>query len=390
MAIAMNKKVGVILMFLHSKSLYQLLIGFIAIIAMSSYAEPYIAVKNNMPCAACHVNPIGGGARNNYGSFYGTHTLPQTAGSQALFDSAKISDSFRLGANLRANYYQSDRDSTTGSSATDQQTEQETTRTFETQSAQIYMVLQPKDSRFSLYIDEQVAPGGALNREAFVLAQLGKSHYLKMGRMLLPYGIRIEDDTAFIRQATGFNFDAGDNGVELGLQYGKTLINLVASNGSSNATNDDNRMQLIARVEYLGSQWRVGGTALVNDAKLGERTQTNLFAGFNLLGFVFLAETDYIVDESIAGVFSEFQEQRVYFFEVNRELTKGLNLKITTEYLDPDTYIAENHRTRNSLLVEYTPYANIQFRAGLRDGEDIPQRATGNFLDVFAQVHLYF
>lgn len=348
------------------------------LLLLPAQAEPYLAIKNNTQCSTCHVNPAGGGARNSYGAYYGTHVLPQTAGSVNLFDAGKLGDTLRIGADLRANYNQSDRD------------QGEDSRGFETQSGQLYLVLQPKDSRFSLYIDEQIAPGGALNREAFILTQLGDKHYLKAGRIMLPYGLRLEDDTAFIRQASGFNFDTGDNGVELGLQYSKTLFNVALSNGSSGTTNDDNRLQLLGRAEYLGDNWRLGASALYNDAQAGARTQANIFGGFFWRGWIFLAELDHIEDESVSLVAGEFQRQRVGLVEINRELRKGLNLKLTSEYLDPDSHIAENQRTRYSLLLEYTPFANLQIRGGLRQGEDIPQRDAGNYLDAFAQLHFYY
>jgi hypothetical protein len=366
-------------MFTHCKKYFGFVFCILFVVSAAPVvAEPYLAIKNNTTCSTCHVNPIGGGARNTYGAYYGTHILPQTAGSLDLFDAGKLGETLRIGADLRVNYNQSDRE------------EAEDSRGFETQSGQLYVVLQPKGSRFSLYIDEQIAPGGALNRETFILTKLSGNHYLKAGRIMLPYGIRLEDDTAFIRQASGFNFDTGDNGVELGLQYSKTLFNVAVSNGSSGATNDDKNAQLLTRAEYLGNNWRIGATALYNDAEAGARTQANIFGGFTWVGFVFLAEADYIEDESVSLVPETWQEQRIGLLEVNREISKGYNVKFTTEYLDPDTNIDENHRVRHSLLLEYTPFANLQIRGGLRKGDDIPQREQGNYMDFFAQMHFYY
>ncbi len=383
MVIWMVVKEGIITMFTHSKLMRLLGAAFaqiLLLLALRVNAEPYLAVKNNLQCAACHVNPIGGGARTAYGALYGTQMLPQHAGSGTQFDAGNISDTFRIGANFRANYYQHDSDE---DSAGD-------TKTFQTQTGQVYFIFQPKDSRFTLYVDEQIAPGTALNRETFILARLGDNYYVKAGKLMLPYGIRLEDNTAFIRQASGINFQNSDNGVELGLQYTNTLINFAISNGTTGLTNDDKRMQYLGRIEYLHGNWRVGASAIVNDAELGQRRMFNIFGGFNWLGFTFLAEADHIADESVSFVPDTYQKQRVGLFEINRELTKGVNLKFTTEYLDPDSNIAENQRTRNSLLVEYTPFSNLQLRVGLRKGEDIPQRVEDNYRDFFAQLHFYY
>lgn len=355
-----------------------LILIYLALQVSVSYAEPYLAVKNNLMCSACHVNPVGGGARNAYGAYYGTSVLPQTAGSLTQFDNGNITEGLRIGANFRANYTQVENENSPNTS------------TFETQSGQLYVILQPKDSRFSLYIDEQLAPGGALNREAFILTKINDSNTLKVGKLMLPYGIRLEDDTAFIRQSTGFNFDNSDNGVEWDLQTSSLFFSAAVSNGSSGLTNDDKGLSYLTRAEYLGSNWRVGASGVYNDAELGARYQGNIFGGFNWLGFTFLAELDHIKDKSISRVPGTYEQQKIGFVEVNRELSKGINLKLTSEYLDPETNIQQNHRVRHSALLEYTPFANLQVRGGIRKGEDIPQKTSGNYTSVFAQLHFYY
>jgi len=358
------------------KRLAALLAALVLWIA-GAQAEPYIAIKNGLACAACHINPAGGGERNAFGAYYGSQVLPQTAGDPKLFDGGAFSEALRLGANFRANYNFNQPD------------EGPSTQGFETQSGQLYLSLQPKGSRFNLYVDQQVAPGSSLTREMFVLTNFGSQHFIKVGKLMLPYGLRLEDDTAFIRQQ-GFNFDTSDNGLELGLQYPHWLLNFALTNGASSLVNDDQALQYLVRAEYLGNGWRGGGTLVYNNAELGARTQANLFAGSYWQGFVILAELDYIQDKSLSLVPGSYQTQWVGLLEVNRELFKGMNIKLTGEYWDPDTHIDENQRLRYSLLVEYTPYANLQWRTGVRRGEDIPQRTSGNYLSVFTQLHFYF
>lgn len=353
-----------------------MVLGFLVwLLSANSTAEPYLAFKTNNKCSACHTNPIGGGARTSYGAYYGTQILPEVAGEISGMEPGKVSDTFNVGGDIRINYDQSDRDD-------------QDAKSFNTQSAQLYFSVAPKNAKVSLYIDQQVAPGSSLTREAFVLAKLKGSSYLKAGKIMLPYGIRLEDDLAFIRQATQVNFDTNDNGVELGLEFTKAVLNFAITNGTSSTNNDDENFQFTARGEYLGNNWRMGMSAALNDAELGQRLMSNLFGGVNIGGWVFLAEIDRIQDEAADG--EDDVVQLASLIEVNKEIAKGYNLKFTSEYLDPNDSIDEDERTRHSLLFEYTPYAHLQLRTGIRVGEDIPQRDSGNFTDLFLQMHMYY
>lgn len=345
-----------------------------------AFSEPYLAVQSNQPCSACHINPTGGAARNSFGNHFGTHVLPQKGGSNELFDPGVLSETIRLGADLRANFNANRPD------------EGEDTRGFETQSAQLYFHLQPKDTQFSLYIDQQVAPGAAINREAFLLFNFSDQHYLKAGRFFMPYGLRLEDDSAFVRQATQFNFDNSDNGVELSLKFfdNQLLINTAISNGSSGTSNEGDQLQYLVRAEWHSGIWRVGANTALNQSNSGDRITSGAYSGINIGGWIFLGEINLIQDESITNVFGQDSEQLISLIEMNKLLIKGLNLKLSYEHWDPDTDISNNDRSRSSALLEYTPFANLQVRGGLRIGDDIPQRNTGNFTEGFVQAHVYF
>ena len=48
-------------------------------------AEPYLAIKNNLPCSACHINPAGGGGRTPVGANYGSQNRPHEPGNAKKF-----------------------------------------------------------------------------------------------------------------------------------------------------------------------------------------------------------------------------------------------------------------------------------------------------------------
>lgn len=354
------------------------------IISFSSKAEPYLAIKNNIKCAACHVNPNGGGLRNDFGRIYGQNLLPAKASSYDSAKLARLTQYLTVGADSRFN-------------GTYQKTEQETDNTsqgFEVSSTQLYINIEIPDSGLSFYIDQQVAPGSAINREALVMykfqqSDLFDSSYIKAGKLFLPYGLRIEDDSAFIRQATGMNFDNSDNGVEYGLNHNNTSANFYVANGTSQASNNDDSLLYGMRVEHLFSSFRLGVSAVLNDGDQ-QVQMLNLYGGTQWRDITFLAEVDYLTIEKANSFTQQDIKQLVSLAEVNYQWRQGWNFKFTAEYFDPDQDVDEDEQTRYSFITEYTPLSNVQLRLGLRLKQDIPQKPQQNSDMVFIQSHFYF
>ena len=118
--------------------------------------------------------------------------------------------------------------------------------------------------------------------------------------MYLPFGYRFEDDNAFVRQLSGINMQAPDEGVEFGFEKGAWSTQLAISNGTGGAPEVDDGKQIIARTEYVQSAWRVGASALFNDTDAGDRTGRRRVRRRVALGPVtLLGEVDYIDDDSI-------------------------------------------------------------------------------------------
>lgn len=369
---------------MHSKNNHNcfliklLLVIFIATCLLTigaAKAEPYLAIKNNMKCSACHVNPLGGGMRTSFGNIYGHTQLPQKVGDFSSAEMGKINSFLGLGGDLRYNAEHSGDDADNSSS------------TFKIDSAQLYIAITPKGSGLTLYLDQQVAPGAAVNREAYLQYNFAGQHYIKAGKMYSPFGLRIEDDSALVRQVSGFNFDSSDNGVELGLEFEQATVNFFITNGTTAVSNDDDNFQYGVRAEKIFSNFRLGSTAVLNSSDDADRQLFNLYGGVHWGDFTLLGEVDWINTERVLG--SDLS-QLVGLIEMNYQWMQGLNLKITAEYFDPDNDIDENHQNRFSLVTEYTPISNLQLRAGVRVSEGIPQQPQRSNEKFFLQAHVYF
>ncbi len=357
------------------KSLYKLSILLALIISTDLLrAEPYLAVRTGLRCMSCHVNPAGGGKRTAYGQIYGQTVLPQKATATPLTE--VVSRHLDIGADMRS--------SLTASVIP----KEEDQLAFSTDRATFYLEGKLIPNRLTLYLDQRFAPGVS-SREAWLMAQTEKRDwFLKAGSFYIPYGLRIEDDTAFIRETTGVSFNNADNGVMLGHDLGPWSTRLSISNGTNGGAETNKDKQGSLRVAYIRPGWRAGvSTSLNHGAEGASRNMYNVFGALKLWNMEWLAEMDWVTDKSIDG---PDIKQKISFIEVNKEIIKGHNLKVTYEYLDPDSRINEDQRTRTSLIWEYTPVSLMQLRVGTRLSDGIPQSNRQNTDTYFAQLHVWF
>jgi hypothetical protein len=361
-------------MFINKKYWLLLLLPLFA--TRLAQAEPYFAVQMGLKCSACHVNPTGGGMRTTFGALWGQTTLPANTPrmTEAPF-TGEISRYFALGANLRADATVVDTPDTPSRNS------------FDISSMRLYGELRAIPGRLSIYFDERLAPGGASNAEAYVLYKSASQRfYAKAGQMYLPYGIRLQDSGAYIREQTGISFLTPDRGVELGFDGTHWTGQFAISNGTAGGPEVDSGKQWSLRTEYVQSHWRAGASFNYNDFDIGSRRMQNLFAGLRTGPVSWLAEADYIVEESD----TPRRETWAALLEANWLLRKGHNLKLTAEHLDPQGGATRNQQMRFSAVYEYTPLPFVQLRAGVRNYDD--QREF-NFLNqrlLFLQVNGFF
>lgn len=235
-----------------------------------------------------------------------------------------------------------------------------------------------------LYVDQQAAPGGALNREAWALFRRGK-WYAKAGRMFLPYGWRLQDDTALVREATGISLNQGDDGLEVGFERTGFSWQLAVTNGNGGGPEVDDGKQFTTRAALVRSLWQGGISGLRNDTDFGQTTAAGLFVGVRTGPVSWLAESDYVRDDPRNG---HVQEEVAGLLEADVLVRRGQNLKFTLEgrFFDDDRH----NRYRTSVVYEYFPWAFTQFRVGVRDRESDAGEAALSGKEAFAQLHVFF
>lgn len=353
---------------------------FLAMIALSpaAMAEPYLAVFKGMQCSTCHSHSSGGGKRTMYGNVFAqTELSAQRVGDPAasLWTGAVL-DWLSVGGNFRANYESVDIPS--AGSSTDSGVERAT----------VYLEADIVPNRLSLYIDQHLAPESFENRELYLKYKFGGGKFhIAAGQFFLPFGLRLQDDSAFVRQASGINFNLSDRGVQFGYESGRWSAQIAMTNGTGSGSVLDSTDEISFVASYVQLIWRAGVSINNKNSAGGDRQMQNVFFGLKTGSIAWLAEVDFISDESPGG---SSRDAVATLLEGNWLFRKGHNIKVSYEYLNPDTDISEDHQVRWSVLWEYAPLQFLQARFGARLYDGIPQVNSQNRDEVFAEIHAYF
>jgi len=350
-----------------------LVAAFLAFTSGAARAEPYLAVQQGYQCSACHVNPTGGGLRNDFGIVFAENVMPAAGLPEGVPSwSGRVGDFLRLGGDLRASWTRTEVPRASAQQA------------FSVDQLRIYGSTAVIPDRVSLYVDEGLAPGNAHSLEAYVrLSDPASGWYLKGGEFYLPFGWRLQDQTAFVREVSGISMTTPDTGVEVGFDRGNWSAQLDLTNGAANAGTGSGH-QVTGQLVWVRSRFRVGGAASATQSEAGNRRVGGLFAGLRTGPVAWLGEADVVRDDGFPG---GARSLLAGLAEADWAIRKGHNLKITAEYDDPDRAVAQDQQTRFSILYELTPMPFVQLRAGFRRYRGIPQNDLENRRVLFVELH---
>ena len=337
--------------------------------------EPYMSVRTGMRCSQCHVNRTGGGGRNAFGTMYAQTRLSM---GKSTFQNRMLNDFVAVGGNFRLL-----------ASGFVSEAEPQTAVSIGELNVQVEARVVPDVLAF--YVDQTLGPGGASTREGFMLLErLPLDGYLKVGKFLLPYGLRLVDDAEYIRQRTGFSYTTPDIGVELGVEPGPLSLFIAVSNGTQGAEESNDGKQITGTAALILPRFRLGASASRNDGPSSRLDVVGGFGGFNLGRLTVLGEVDLMFDDSpdIADLAVPWDKFAAYV-EGDFLLVPGLNTKVTYGFFDPDGDIGENAEIRMRFGIEAFPMQFLQVSGFYTLHQDIPQ-ATSDMDRLSVEFHLYF
>jgi len=369
------------------------LCGIVLGMSLTTYARPRFSSRMNLPCQSCHVNPSGGGMRNAFGQDFGREQLAVKQWQQeyGLEDfSTKITDFISYGTDFRfLAFYQTKSNPDVSSSS------------FFPMQMDLFLNL-AVSKKISLYLNPAFGPYNRL--EAFAVAKvLPASGYVKAGRFAPPYGLRLDDHTSFVRQATPFRDNMGQqSGLEFG--FGPSPFNLMGAvtNGMRGDIDGGLAKAVFGKLEAHGSFGPVnllGGISSYNDVSGGEKLNlqgaygaATVFQRLTLIGTV-----EHIQGNSSVMSVSSDRNQRntagtnlkqlALLVEADYPLSDGVDLKLMYDFFDPNTDVKSGTATRISGGLEVIPVSGVEVRPLIRFTKD--SKLDRNTTDFQVLVHLY-
>jgi len=366
-----------------------LMISFV----FSSYAIPRFAAQMNLPCQSCHVNPSGGGMRNAFGESFGRDSLSVKTWRQdyALDDfTTKLSEFLTYGADFRfLAFYQSKSNPDASLSS------------FFPMQTDLYFNL-AVSKKISLFVNPAFGPYNRL--EAFGIARvLPANGYVKLGRFTPPYGLRFDDHTSYVRQATPFRNGMGQqSGVELGFRSGFLSAMGAVTNGMRGDLDGNVAKAVFGKLEgggELGPLRLRAGVASYNDVSSIERI--NLLGGYGIATLMeeltITADIERIQGNSSSMSVSSDLNQRnapgtdlkqlALMIEADYPLIQGVDLKVMYDFFDPNTDVKSGTTVRYSGGLEFMPVSGVELRPLVRFTKDTILGR--NTTDLQLMVHLF-
>ena len=300
-------------------------------------ALPHYSAKEATRCATCHFNPTGGMARTQTGINYAlnNHSFKEEAESQKPLLNFSLGDNLTLGSDMRFNYIYQDSTPVTSS-------------TFFTMQGAIYLAAQV-DPHLLLFYNNDFGysdiniPRGPQNREVWgMFRRFPFNSYLKVGRFKVPYGIRLDDHTSFVKDMLGFGNRSQDNGVEIGFTPATFFWHLSFTNGAGDPgiSLDNNRFKAVTNkagftIKHFGLGASFAYNRFTTSPEKFDRARVGVFGSFSWQDFVLLAEADWARDDIF---FSPNRSEHLAFYsEAAYQVHKSIWLKAKWDLWDPNT-----------------------------------------------------
>ncbi len=335
------------------------------------------ALQMTSDCRACHVNPTGGGMRNDHGREFSVEKLPLTGDKKAMektAEAAKINEYLTIGADFRLAYLHAEQEAV-GSAA-------KYKSSFFPMQADFYAALTPI-KHLTIYYQDGVE--ASRSRETFVLVdRLPYNAHIKVGRFIPPYGLKLDDHTSFIRDKLGFKAPSfgQDVGLEVGFGERRWFGNAAVFNGNGAGGDDNRKKGLSATGGWKSPTFWLAGSLLYNDVASEQTTYVGGYGAFNYGALTLLGELDLTETEGATKATGS-----TAYAELDWKIRPGIIAKLKYDRHEPDKDTSNDELDRYTVGMDFYPYAFTEVTVQYRVNEESPEIQNDQAL---LMLHLYF
>lgn len=363
------------------------------VVTLPAFSLPRFASRTGAKCQSCHVNPSGGGMRQAFGVQYGRERLPVPTWSDEFgFDdfSTKVTDFLSVGADFRTLFfYQQNPD------AGNPRQSVKATNAFWQMQGNLDLNFRLA-KKVSVYLAKGLYSSDAYSDfEVFGLLNiLPADGYIKIGKFVPNFGMKIDDHRIYVRTYTGFSPEILRpelTGGEIGFAPGPiALTGGVYNSADGFGAGTGNNKTLLGRIEGMFKATEelhigIGGDVFTKKTTSGRRN--TMYGGFGSISFqdlTILGEADFI-RSTLGGVDSTGV---VAFIEADYVLTPGLDLKLGYDFYDPNKDLKTGSMSKYTVGFEFFPIAGVEVRPLYHFVKDEPIDIKNDEFQLM--VHFYF
>lgn len=351
--------------------LLMLCLFLLLILSSNIYSLPRFSLRLNDNCAECHVNPTGGGMRNEDGINFGKNVISMISPRDSEFlMSPKISENISIGIDYRSQFLYSG---------------ERKRGDFHDMSGSAYLNINASE-KIDISARYDFVQG---IWEAYAVAKiLPNDSYIKAGSFIPYFGIRYDDHTAYTRGGDyGLLFSKGtiqgliynplyvETGIEIGANLssnalltasvGKAKFNPIFSSDPTFTT----RFEFTPSIDLFN--FLIGGSFASTKTKIFDNVTgalnvlpTKLYGGFAGIGFdrfSLMGEYDLADDYLGSGI-----KSNALMVEAAYQILVGLEAVVRYDKFDPDTNINNDSFSHLIFGFEFFPYSFIELRPQFR------------------------
>lgn len=345
----------------------------IFILNATIWAIPRYALESGSSCILCHVNPAGGGLRNDYGIAYGQDDLAAKLPERLSNYTGIILKHFQIGGDVRIQSVSKNKGVLPDG-----------------------LAIFPMQVNFQIKTEVKkltvLAELATLKSDmGFQLRYNRKNGFVRAGLAKPSFGLKLDDHTVFTRGGN-IRLTSGDHRegmpflptlnnvelMELGFYWGDNYVSINRSNGyiSGEGSNTVGRFEHYRSIRSFRTM--AGGSILTE----GDLQMVGLFGGVSRRNLSWMGEVT-IAENLVSG------RSIASYSELTWKVKQGFNISGRVDFFDESMKYTEDAIRRTTFGLNYVPLPFVDIKFQIRSSH-LSGGKSPRGVEVLSQLHLWF